>query len=182
MIRTHNPGWMGLLLIALLPPHPLAAQKEKREPLTEAQIEKIREAGIYPVQRLTLYSGFVDEHAAHLRQLAGRAPSEARSKYMEEALEDLTALMDELGSNLDQYSDRKADIRKALKTISEAAPRWLALLHGITAEEGFELSRKEAIESADDLNEQAKRLLTEQTEYFRTHKDEQGQDRVEPRE
>ena len=43
-------------------------------------------------------------------------------------LQDLTALMDELGTNLDVYSDRKADIRKALKALNDAAPRWLGIL------------------------------------------------------
>jgi hypothetical protein len=43
------------------------------------------------------------------------------------------------------------------------------------------LARKEAIESGEDLADQAKRLLSEQTDYFAQHKDEQGQDRAEPK-
>ncbi|MGB8260247.1 MAG: hypothetical protein WCE75_07840 [Terracidiphilus sp.] len=168
----------ALLLLAALP---LAAQKEKREPLTEAQIEKIREAGIYPNERLSLYTKFLDEHADTLKQLTGRVRSPARAKRLNEELEDFTALMDELGSNLDQYADRKADIRKALKGLTEATGRWQSVLNGLPGEPGFDLSRKEAIESLDDLADQAKRLLTEQTEYFKQHKDEAGQDRAEPK-
>jgi hypothetical protein len=89
--------------------------------------------------------------------------------------------MDELGSNLDLYSDRKADIRKALKPLTEATPHWLNILRGLPGEQGFDLERKEAIESGEDLADQAKRLLTEQTDYFNLHKDEQGQDRAEPK-
>jgi len=89
--------------------------------------------------------------------------------------------MDELGENLDVYSDRKADIRKALKGLNDAAPRWVGILRALAGEPGFELSRKEAIESVEDLADQAKRLLTEQTDYFNAHKEEQGQDRAEPK-
>jgi hypothetical protein len=89
--------------------------------------------------------------------------------------------MDEFGANLDVYSDRHADIRKSLKPLPEATQRWLAILRAIAGESGFDLARKEAIESGEDLADQATRLLTEQTEYFKLHKDEQGQDRAEPK-
>ena len=89
--------------------------------------------------------------------------------------------MDELGSNLDEYSDRKADMRKSLKNLSDAAPRWLGILRALAGEPGFELSRKEAIEAGEDLADQSKRLLTEQTDYFNQHKEERGQERSEPK-
>ena len=59
------------LLVAL----PLAAQKEKREPLTEAQAEKIRDAGIDPNERVKLYTQFLEEHAATIKSLTARVHS-----------------------------------------------------------------------------------------------------------
>jgi hypothetical protein len=158
-----------------------AAQKEKREPLTAAQIEEIREAGIYPDDRVGLYTKYINEHAETIKGLTSRAKSAGRAQKLDGELLDLTALMDELGTNLDVYSDRKADIRKALKNLSDSAPRWLGILRTLAGEPGFELSRKEAIESGEDLADQAKRLLTEQTDYFNQHKDEKGQERAEPK-
>ena len=160
---------------------PLLAQKEKREPLTGAQVELIREAGIDPIERVKLYTKFLDEHAEVIKGLTKRALSNARSRRLDDELQDFTALMDELGSNLDVYSVRKADIRKALKPLTEATQRWLGILRSLAGEQGFDLERKEAIESCDDLAEQAKRLLQEQTDYFNLHKDEAGQDRAEPK-
>jgi hypothetical protein len=165
-----------LLVSALLP-----AQKEKREPLTGAQIEEIREAGIYPDDRVKLYTKFLDEHAEVIKGLTRRSKSAARSRRLDDELQDLTALMDEFGSNLDVYSDRKADIRKSLKPLPEAIQRWLAILRALPGEPGFNLARKEAIESGQDLAEQATRLISEQTAYFKLHKDEAGQDRAEPK-
>jgi hypothetical protein len=171
----------SLILIGLLLTVPLFAQKDKREPLTEAQIEKIREAGIDPPGRVDLYVKFLDEHAATIKSLTGRVKSIGRARKLDDELQDFTALMDELGTNLDVYTDRKADIRKALKPLAEATGKWLGILRALPGEPGFDLARKEAIESGQDLDDQAKRLLTEQTEYFKLHKDEAGQERWEPK-
>jgi hypothetical protein len=169
------------LFVCLFLAAPLLAQKEKREPLTEAEIEQIREAGVYPNDRVNLYTKFLNEHADTIKGLTVRAKSASRARRLDDELQDFTALMDELGSNLDTFSDRRADIRKALKPLSEATPRWLAVLHALAGEPGFDLARKEAIESGEDLADEAKRLLTEQTEYFNLHKDEANQDRAEPK-
>jgi hypothetical protein len=165
------------LIIAL----PLFAQKEKREPLTETQIEQIREAGINPDERVSLYTKFLNEHADTLKGLTTRAKNGSRSFRLDNELQDFTALMDELGDNLDVFSDRHADIRKSLKALTEATDRWQSILRTLGGDPVYDLARKEAMESGEDLASQAKRLLTEQTEYFNLHKDEKGQDRAEPK-
>jgi hypothetical protein len=167
------------LLLAIAPS--VLAQKEKRQPLTEAQVDLIREAGIDPSGRIALYTKFLNEHAEVIKNLTNRAKSPVRAKHLDDELLDFTALLDELGDNLDQYADRKADLRPALKPLNEAAPRWLGILRALAGEPGFDLARKEAIESGEDLADQAKRILSEQTEYFTLHKDESGQQRVEPK-
>jgi len=159
----------------------LHAQKEKRDPLTSAQIEKIREAGIDPAERVKIYTKIVEEHVATIKGLTNRSKSAARSHRLDEELQDLTALMDELGSNLDVYADRHADIRISLKPLAAETPAWLTALKALPGESGFDLSRKEAIESGQDLADQSERLLREQTEYFDLHKDERGQERAEPK-
>ena len=90
------------------------------------------------------------------KALTNRAKSDARSNRLNDALQDFTALMDELGDNLDAFSDRKADIRKSLKALADATPRWQGILRALAGEPGFDLARKEAIESGEDLSDQAK--------------------------
>ena len=89
--------------------------------------------------------------------------------------------MDELGDNLDVYSERKADIRKALKPLNEGVARWQKSLHDLPSEPGFELSFKDALDSANDLSDQAKQITADQEAYFKAHPDEKGQDRYEPK-
>src|SRR4051794_17086021 len=150
----------------------LHGQKKKREPLTEAQMEKIAEAGIDPNARVGLYTQYLNEHADAIKALSIRAKTEARASKLNDALEDFTALQDELSDNLDLFADRKADIRKSLKALAEAAPRWQGILRALMGDPGYDVSRKEAIESGQDLAGEAQRLLQEQTNYFKEHPDE----------
>jgi len=170
-----------MVLTSLLFASTLHAQKGKLEPLSEAQIGKIADAGGDPDTRIKLYAAFLDEHAAVIKGLMNRMKSAARVQRLDSELLNFTALMDELGQNLDTYSERHADLRKSLKALTEATPRWHSLLRALPGEAGFDLERKDAIESEEELADQATRLLTEQTEYFRVHKDEAGQDRAEPK-
>ena len=158
----------------------LAQPPEKHDPLTGPQIEQIREAGIFPDERVRLYTKFIDEHADKIKGFADRSRSAARDQRLDSELQDFTSLMDELGSNLDTYSDRKADIRKSLKPLTEATQRWMTMLRSLPDQQGYDLSLKEAIESGSDLSDQAKEMLANQTQYFELHKDQRGQDRAEP--
>ena len=176
-----SPRCFAVLLACLLTAVLSSAQKQKREPLTEAQINQIRDSAIDPAARVALYTQFLNEHANVMKELASRVRSERRARRLDDELQDFTALMDELASNLDVYSGRKADIRKSLKPLDEAATRWLQILRELAAEPAFELARKEAIESGEDLYEQARNLSAEQTTYFNLHKDERGQQRAEPK-
>ena len=170
-----------VLIPLLSPPTPVRAQKQERQPLTEAQIDKIRDAGIDPNERVKLYTKFLDERVDTIKGLSVRAHSGSRTKRLDDELQDLIALMDELGSNLDQYGERKADLRAALKPLSEASNHWLEVLRALPGDPGFDLSRKEAIDGGKDLADQSTQMLKEQTDYFNLHKDERGQERAEPK-
>jgi len=172
---------LAAILLSVLISSSAFAQKQHHDPLTEAQVDKIREAGIDPNQRIKLYAGFVSDHVNAVKALTNRGKSEARAHRLDQELQDVATLMDELGSNLDVYSDRHADMRPALKALAEQSQQWLRTLRALAGENGFDLSRKEAIEAGQDVADQAQRLFTEQTTYFDAHKDERGQERAEPK-
>ncbi|WP_263352081.1 hypothetical protein [Acidicapsa acidisoli] len=155
----------------------LQGQRVRTATLTETEIEQVRETAIFPNERVKLYTKFLDDRADHIKSLTGRPKSAQRVLKLDDLLQDFTALMDETGSNLDQYSDRHSDIRKALKTLTDDTPRWLNILRVLPGESGFDLARKEAIESGEELADQATRLLHEQNDYFAIHKDEKDQER-----
>lgn len=171
--------WLSLTAALLMPQFPAAlvsAQRQVRDPLTQAQAEEIAKAGIDPNERVHLYTKYLDEHANTIKALAKRADTRARNDLMANDLEDFADLMDELGSNLDVYSDHKADIRKMLKPLDEAIQRWQAMLNGLPSESTFDLARTDALDSSNDLADQAKQLTQDQEQYFKEHKDQSGQE------
>ncbi len=176
MIRSLAAALFSLLIAA-----PLAAQMEKPEPLTQDQRDQIAEASIDPVTRVDLYVKFLNERSDTIQGLIKRVHSPARSHRLNNELQDFAALMDELGDNLDMYSDRKADIRKSLKGLNEGVARWQGILHALPSEPGFALSLKDALDSAGDLAAQAKQLVSDQEAYFKAHPEQKGQDRYEPK-
>ena len=177
----HTLRWFLIVILGIGSASLLPAQKEQRQTLSDAQVEAIREAGIYPNDRLNLYTKYVDEYAERIKGMSFRTKSNARAKQLDDQLQDMTSLMDELDANLEQYTDRKADVRTALKKLNDTAPEWVRILNALAGEPSFDESRKEAIESCEDLAEDAKRLLTEQTDYFNEHKDQRGQQRALPK-
>jgi ABC-type transporter Mla subunit MlaD len=171
---------LAAIVLCLLTAAPLAAQKEKPEPLSDAQQDQIAEAGIDPVARVDLFVKFLNERADTIRGLIKRAHSTARSERVADELQLFTALMDELGDNLDMYSQRKADIRKSLKGLNDGVKQWQGVLHDLPSEPGFELSLKDALASASELADQTRQLTSDQEAYFKAHPNQKGQDRYEP--
>ncbi len=176
----HRPARRAaaLLLLFFAAP-PLHPQRDQREPLNAAQQDQIAEAGIDPDARIALYTKFTGEHAQTIEGL-GKRREAGRGRRLDGELQDFAALIDELSSNLDEYGDRKADLRKALKELDEAIPRWQAILRGLPEDSAYEISRNDAGDALGDLAAEARKLTAEQEAYFKEHKDAKGQDREEP--
>ncbi len=160
---------------------PARGQKIQPEPLTEAQQEAIAEAGIDADARIGLYTKYLNEHAGAIKDLTKRIHSAARTSRIDNALGNFSALVDELASNLDEYGDRMADMRKSLKALNEDIPQWQAILHDLPPEPGFDFSRKDAMDASNDLAAQVKKLITTEDAYFKEHKDLKGQQYAEPK-
>ncbi len=174
------PAWLAFTTLVLLcAASTLRAQRDQRDPLTEAQQEQIAEAGIDPNARIALYAKFTNEHAQTIEGL-GKRHEAGRGRRIDGELQDFAALVDELASNLDEYGDRKADMRKALKGLDEDVPRWQAIVHGLPNDFAYETSRNDAGDALNDLADQTKKLTADQEAYFKEHKNAKGQDREEP--
>ena len=59
-------------------PLSLPRKRSMHDPLTEPQIEKIREAGIDPNERIKLYIEYLDDHVNAIKGLTNRGKSDAR--------------------------------------------------------------------------------------------------------
>lgn len=169
----------ALLLLSLCSAPALLAQHSQPDPLTDAQQQAIAEAGIDPAARIDLYTKYLNERADRIKRLIPR-PEAGRGRRIDSELQAFSELVDELSSNLDEYGERKADLRKALKPLNESIAHWQEILKGLPSDPAYEISQADAKDSVNDLADQMKQLTTNQTNYFKTHPKAKGQEREEP--
>src|SRR5271167_4442130 len=95
----------------------LAQAQRHREPLTQAEIDQIRDASWEPKQRLALYVQFTRDRLVKLEEMRSDPKTKNRPQRTHDMLDDIQLLYDELNDNIETYVDRKDDIRKPLKMI-----------------------------------------------------------------
>ena len=102
------------LLLAAAPVMPHAWAQSKKDPLTEQQIEEVREAGDQPLVRIRLFVGYVDQRAKDIHSINADPVAQNKSVRIHNLLEEFTRLCDDLQDNMDQYDEQHADLRKVL--------------------------------------------------------------------
>jgi hypothetical protein len=180
-MRTGNT--ILVLACVLAPAALLPAQVGRRDPLNEKEIDELREVAQEPEKRLKLMVQFARARLDMIEQVRGDprlAPE--RGARVHDLLEDFTRLVDEIGDNIDDYVDRKYDLRKGLKFVIEGDTEFQRKLLALkeqgavtgakagseTGEYAFELENAtEAVKlSLDD----ARKLLEEQEALFKQEK------------
>src|SRR5438270_1269630 len=109
----------------------VAASAKRRDPLTEAETDQLREVAMEPYKRIQLMIKFTEARLTSIDQVR-LDPKQAadRGKQIHDLLEDFTSLMDEINDNLDQYEARPLDkdqtkqYHKGLKELIEADERF----------------------------------------------------------
>jgi hypothetical protein len=158
------------LAVALLASGTLAQAQRHRDPLTQQEIDQIRDASWEPKERLKLYVEFTRVRLVKLEQMRSDPKTKDRPRQTHDLLDDFQLLYDELNDNIDTYIDRKDDIRKPLKMIIEADTEFQSKLRalkdaaGVTPEEAsvYEFVLTNAIETVDTSAEDHHKLLEDQ--------------------
>jgi hypothetical protein len=157
------------LLLAFLAGGVATAQK-RRDPLTQPEIDQIRDASWEPRDRLKLYVQFARARLVKLEQIRNDPKTKDRANQTHDLLDDFQLLYDELNDNIDTYVDRKDDIRKPLKLIVEADTEFQAKLRGLkdaadvpaTEASTYEFILTNALDTVDSSSEDHRKLLAEQ--------------------
>jgi uncharacterized coiled-coil DUF342 family protein len=167
MIRLRLGLWASLCLVVLAAD--TAAQRH-RDPLTQAEIDQVRDASWEPQQRLVLYVKFARDRLVKLAQTRADPKVKDRGQKTHDMLDDFLLIYDELNDNIDTYTDRKDDIRKPLKAVIDGDTEFQAKLRAlkdaadIPPEEAkrYEFVLTNAIDTLDTSAEDHRKLLTEQ--------------------
>lgn len=113
----------GVFLVSLV--SLAGAQVKNRDPLTEQEVDQMRETADFPNKRLELMIGFARGRMKSIEELrtASKIPPDRAGK-IHDLLQDYLALLDEIDDNIDMYTSHNADIRKGLKLLIEADSEW----------------------------------------------------------
>jgi hypothetical protein len=120
-----NRIWKIIVVVLLLT---VVAAAGKRDPLTDAETDQLREAATQPYQRLKLFIKFASVRLDSIQQLqSDPKAADGRGRKIHDLLEDFTAILDEINDNLDQYQGRplvqldRNNFRDGLKAFIAAA-------------------------------------------------------------
>ena len=149
-----------------------ALSQARRDPLTQAEVDQVRDASWEPKQRLTLYVQFARNRLVKLEQMRNDPKSKDRAQQTHDLLDDFQLLYDELNDNIDTYVDRKDDIRKPLKLIIAADTEFQAKLRALKeaadvprAESSvYEFVLSNALDTVDTSADDHRNLLEDQEE------------------
>jgi hypothetical protein len=158
---------------------PLMGQRS-RDPLSDEETDQVREVADRPVERIKLYMKFIELRVAAMKQLNTDLKAQGRVVRFRNTLDEFTRLVDELAENLDTYDDRHSDVRKALKDLVPATQKWLDVLNAPPQDAANDFARKTALDAAQSIHEQSKKLQDDQDKYFAEHKDEKGKNGTGP--
>jgi hypothetical protein len=159
------------------------AQVHHGDPLTDAEVDKIRDAAQLPDERLKLYIEFARARLEKMQQVHADTKASDREAQTRSALEDFVDIYDELDTNVDTYADRGSDLRKALKPVIEADTEFGAKLRAFKSsladskearDDDFLLSS--ALEAVDSGAKDHRDLLAEQEAAFKHKKKQEHKD------
>ena len=145
------------------------AQTNKRDPMTDAEVDQMREAADYPNKRLELMVRFAKERIAMIELLQPDSESAAtRPKQIHDYLEDFISLLDEIDDNIDMYQSHQTDMRKGLKLVIEADSEWQLKLRQLKEKappaelEQYSFVLSNAVDTVADSAKNARENLQEQ--------------------
>ena len=163
----------GFMALAgcLISAAPVLAQRH-HDPLTQPEIDQIRDASWEPRDRLKLYVDFARARLVALEQMRTDPKTKDRPQQTHDKLDDFLLLYDELNDNIDTYVDRKDDIRKPLKLVIDADNEFQAKLRAlkdtadVPSEEfhAYEFVLTNVLDTVDTAAEDHKKLLEDQEE------------------
>jgi hypothetical protein len=154
------------ILLAMAP----AFAQSKKDPLTDQQIEDVREAGDQPPQRIKLFVGYVDDRAKGIHTINADPIAQNKNVRLHNLMEEFTRLSDELQDNMDNFDQQHADLRKVLKEIVDKTGEWGTILNEPKPNSQYDFSRKTAIDANQSAHETAVQMLADETKYFAEQK------------
>ena len=163
--------WLGIVgMVTLLLCSTWADRR--RDPLTQDEIDQLRDAAQDPEQRLKLFVTFARTRLTAMEQARSDPKAADRAQKTHDDLQDFLDIYDELNDNIDTFVGRKADLRKPLKFVIQADTEFQAKLRAlqdaadVPAQEAnrYEFVLSTALDTVDSSTGEHRKLLADQEE------------------
>ena len=178
---------MLVVFACLMALQPCWAQEHKHDPLSDLEIDQLRDAAQEPEIRLKLYVGFARTRLEKMEQIQADPKVTDKDQQILDALQDFTDIYDELDDNVDTFDDRGDDLRKALKPVIEADTEFgsrlrafrLSLANSPKELHTLDFQLGTALDAVDSSAKDHRDLLAEHEEKFKNKKEKSHKDRGE---
>jgi len=152
--------------------------QRRRDPRNPIEQDQLRDAAQEPSERLKLYIEFSRTRLASLEQMRADPKVTDRAQQTRDRLQDFLDVYDELNDNVDTFVQRKADLRKPLKTLIEADTEFQAKLRALKSSadankdeaKQYDFLLTSVLETIDSSVQDHRQLLSEQEEAFKHKK------------
>jgi hypothetical protein len=146
------------------------AQRQQVDPLTDQQVDQLRENGDNPPEKIKLFLSFITQRTDELHRLSTASQVQNQDALIHNVYEEFASICDELEDNLDSFADQHADMRKVLKTVVAESEKWPAELNEPQASSGNNFELKAALAAGASVHDDAKQILDDQEKYFSQQK------------
>ena len=166
------PAWGKLGRLALAASLLLTAWAQtRRDPLNPNEQDQLRDAAQDPAERLKLYIQFARTRLTALEQVRADPKITDRAQQTRDRLQDFLDVYDEMNDNIDTFVERKADLRKPLKSVIEADTEFQAKLRALKNsadtskdEAKYDFLLSNVLDAVDGGVQDHRQLLSEQEE------------------
>ena len=162
----------GLLLWSAIsiavPTRPASAAPQKKEYLSEAEADKIREAGTTG-PRLVLFAGFASDRIKKLQYEFAHfdATDDKRTERLNSLINSYAGCIDDAVDLIDIGIEKQQDIRAGVKALQSGLKEFLPYLENLAANgverETYKRNLDDAIESTEDAQKVVDRAAKEMT-------------------
>jgi hypothetical protein len=161
---------LAVVLLALALAAPAGAEAQSRhDPLTEREVEILRESAREPKKRIEFLVGFIRERVLAIDRIRtfSRSGLDDGNK-LGQLLGDVASLIDELDDNLDMYNKHSEDLRRPLRHVLEAEDDFQQKLKALSdaatplQKRNFAGALADASDSLSSSAESARTMLADQ--------------------
>lgn len=166
-ISRNQVACAGLCFLLLV----RAEAQRRHDPLSDLEIDQLRDAAQDPDTRLRLYVKFAQQRLADVDKARSDPKVTDKAQQTHDHLQEFVDVYDELNDNIDTFAGQRQDIRRVLKTIITADAEFAGKLRALkdASTNPDELKQYEFVlsDAVDDLASSAKdhvQLLADQEE------------------